>query len=151
MICRCGSTKIENSELGLCASCNRLRRKALSSPSVKKPTKINPVSKKKAEALSKKHATQKQMREQGIRWCETCGRSDVLLSHSHIIPVGQYREFEDVAENIIYECWGDSDSCHYIWEHGTLEQRQAQSTWARKIEVIKKLCPKYLELIFLKN
>lgn len=153
-VCKCGSFKIENKDLSLCASCNKARLKA-DKPAAPakvytlKRSKLKPQSAKGAAATAAKIKTQKAMREQGVRWCETCGRTGIPLSHSHIIPVGQYKQFEDVAENQIYECFGSPGTCHEIWEHGTMEQRMAQATFDRKIKVIARLCPQYLEQLIL--
>lgn len=155
-VCKCGSFKIENKDLSLCSVCNRERRKAEAPQKPQKVyelkrTEIKAVSTKKAAALSRKHKTQQEMAKKDIRWCETCGRADRPLSHSHVLSVGQYPQFEAVAENQIYECFGSRDSCHDVWENGTLEQKMEQSTWQRKIDVIMKLQPKHFNKIMLKN
>jgi uncharacterized Zn finger protein (UPF0148 family) len=118
--CPCGSTKIENKDSGLCASCNRQARKAESKPKAQQPlkrTQLRQVSTKKKEALNEKHKTYDQLSTRGIRWCETCGLSMVPLSHSHTLPVGAFPRYEAVASNIIMECYGGSDRCHDLWEH----------------------------------
>jgi len=148
--CGCGSTKIENRDLGLCATSNKARLKAEKEPKPKKvytlkQTPIKQVSTKKAAAIRIKEKAQKEMRKQNIRYCETCGDPGHRpLSHSHILPVGQFPQFEATIENQLYECYGDSDSCHNIYEVGDFLQVYAQSTFSRKVKVMHKLAPEYL-------
>lgn len=149
-VCGCGSIHIENKDLALCSVCNRARRKAEApkkEPKVYKlkQTPIKQVSVKKAVATRAKEKAQRNMRGQGIRWCETCGASNKPLSHSHTIPVGRDLQLEADPENQLYECYGDSDSCHYIWEHGTLDQKMELSTFTRKVQYMYKTRPQYLK------
>jgi len=143
-VCGCGSFKIENVELGLCGSCNRLRRKAKAPAKPKKTYTLKQVSTKKAVATRAKEKTQLSMRSRGVRWCESCGSADKPLSHSHTIPVGRDAFLEADPENQLYECYGDSDSCHYIWEHGTLDQKMELPTFARKVKYMARVRPAYL-------
>jgi len=51
-------------------------------------------------------------------YCEGCGRSDVLLSHSHIIPRSRRSDLVCVKDNIQYLClsMGGRTGCHELWE-----------------------------------
>ena len=51
-------------------------------------------------------------------YCEGCGRSDVPLSHSHIIPRSRRKDLICEKNNIQYLClsMGDRKGCHDLWE-----------------------------------
>jgi hypothetical protein len=119
---------------------------------LKKSNKPIPVMSEKYKKRNKaKMQTYNEIAEKEITWCESCGTTSKPLSRSHILPVGQYRQFEAVEENIIIECYGDSLSCHYKWENGTLDQKMKMETWERKVGVILRLAPSYLNLIMKNN
>jgi 5-methylcytosine-specific restriction endonuclease McrA len=132
---------------GICSSHNFEARKA--SREALKPKKnytIPKISEKKKKALSAKNATYKAMDATTPQHCSGCG-SPHMLTHSHIIPVGQYPEFEAVLENIVYDCV----RCHDIWEHGTFEQCQQLANYHERIRIIKKLKPDYLHRMLLNS
>lgn len=145
----CGNLAIEQRDLKLCASCNRERRK----PPVKlKPKQaIKPVSTKKAQALAKLAKTKVLKREEGTRHCEGCGCTDKPLSHSHILSVGQFPQYESDPANITYECYGYSGSCHEITETGTIEIQEKLANWPKKLRYILKHAPEQLEKIKMRS
>ena len=51
-------------------------------------------------------------------YCTGCGRSDVPLSHSHLIPRSYNKALETDIDNITYHCLsiGGRKGCHEIWE-----------------------------------
>jgi diadenosine tetraphosphate (Ap4A) HIT family hydrolase len=51
-------------------------------------------------------------------YCTGCGRSDVPLSHSHIIPRSRRKDLITDKNNITYHClsMGDRKGCHDIWD-----------------------------------
>ena len=51
-------------------------------------------------------------------YCSGCGRSDVPLSHSHIIPRSRRRDLITDKNNIQYLClsMGERRGCHELWE-----------------------------------
>jgi hypothetical protein len=144
----CGNIHIENRDLQLCHSCNKARRKE---PKKQKPRKkINQMSQKTARRKREMQQAQKQMRDLNIRYCQSCGRTDRPISHSHIIPEGAYPQHSANPANMMYECYGDSDCCHDIWERGTIQQKMQMPTWREKINLISLLEPAYLSRLMLK-
>tara|TARA_R100000742_G_C4279010_1_gene102648 strand:- start:438 stop:776 length:339 start_codon:yes stop_codon:yes gene_type:complete len=53
-------------------------------------------------------------------YCTGCGRSDVPLSHSHIIPRSRRPDLQTDKNNITYHClsMGERRGCHEIWDSG---------------------------------
>ena len=51
-------------------------------------------------------------------YCEGCGRADVPLSHSHIIPRSRRADLICIKDNIQYLClsMGERKGCHEMWE-----------------------------------
>lgn len=121
-------------------------------PKPEKEVKVNRIrlmSKKKQAANKKKLATYAEIEEKGRgAFCESCGTTSKPLSRSHILPVGQYPQFEAVEENIVIDCYGDSESCHEIWAGGTWKEKVKKlENLDHRIEVILKLAPSFLEQI----
>lgn len=109
---------------------------------------LRPMSSKKQKANKKKLATYGKIEQKGRgAFCESCGTTSKPLSRSHILPVGMYPLFEAVEENIVIDCYGDSESCHWLWEHGTWEQKKKLNNFDHRVEVILKLAPSFLEQI----
>ena len=75
--------------------------------------------------------------------CFGCGRGDKPLSHSHTISRKKCKEIGKPEliydkDNIELECFGDNHSCHYIWEHGTIEQKEKLLNFAKKMKYVRK-------------
>ena len=51
-------------------------------------------------------------------YCSGCGRADVPLSHSHLIPRSRRADLSFDKANITYHCLsiGERKGCHEIWE-----------------------------------
>ena len=51
-------------------------------------------------------------------YCTGCGRADVPLSHSHLIPRSRRADLSFDKANITYHClsMGERKGCHEIWE-----------------------------------
>jgi hypothetical protein len=138
---------IENEETGLCAKHGfEMRKRGRNAGKEKKIYTIPKVSEKKKIANAAKASAYKKMDASHARHCTGCGSPD-MLTHSHIIPVGQYPEFEAVEENIVFDCI----ACHDIWEHGTFEQCQQLANYEHRIKIIKKLKPEYLQRMLLNS
>lgn len=153
----CGANS-ENKDLGLCATHNRLRRKEEKPPKEKKvytlkrnTAPIRPVSDKKAIALREKAKAYKVVDKRGA-FCETCGKPStvVALSHSHILPVGQFPQFEALPENILLQCYGSSDSCHDVFENDKYTASKTQRTWPYCVSIMRKLAPQHCEMVLAK-
>lgn len=89
--------------------------------------------------------------------CETCGRGDRPLSHSHIISQKRCKEIGKAdlisdENNILLECFeppaSNSTYCHNIWEYGSMEDKKQSKTWLYKLAYIKEHDPEqYQKLI----
>jgi hypothetical protein len=148
MMCtECGSWKLENYTLKLCATCNKQRLKTSKPTTAKKPKAVKRISEKHKATLASEQAFFKAMDSEGIKWCESCGDSAKPLTRSHIIPKGMYPQFRLTRENLMYECY----ECHFTWEHGSITEKQQLQSYEHKIEVIKKLCSEYLHKLINKR
>ena len=51
-------------------------------------------------------------------YCTGCGRSDIPLSHIHLIPRSRRKDLETDSKNITYHClsMGERKGCHERWE-----------------------------------
>lgn len=114
----------------------------------KKVYQLRPMSSKKQKANKKKLATYGKIEQKGRgAFCESCGTTSKPLSRSHILPVGMYPLFEAVEENIVIDCYGDSESCHYRWENSPIADKMKLGNFEHRVQVILKLAPAYLNLI----
>ena len=88
----------------------------------------------------------KEIKEERGHYCTGCGRSDVPLSFSHLIPRG--RRFDLTAEkrNITFHClsMGERRGCHEIWEG---VNRHLLLDYMKNMEIILELDPEYYFLI----
>lgn len=155
-VCKCGSTKIENRDWQLCATCNKARIKG-EAPAKEskvysmKRTPINQVSTKKHAALKEKDATFKELAKREIKWCETCGSTNLPLSHSHTLSVGQFAQYEADPFNIVMECFGGTFCCHDLWEHNKAAyQKLYPKQFAQRIAYIRSVEPLEAERILSK-
>lgn len=79
-------------------------------------------------------------------YCTGCGRSDVPLSHSHLIPRSYNKELETNKDNITYHClsMGEREGCHTIWES---KERHKLLDYLQNMETILQLDESYFFLI----
>lgn len=126
--------EISNDDLVLCTECSELGQ---FKPKEKKAYRIPKQSAKQKKREAEKREAYRSKGE--VKYCESCGSTEYPLSASHTIPVSQRPDLEKDPENIIFECYGGSDRCHDIWEHGTLKQRKKLLTFQRKINYIVKV------------
>jgi hypothetical protein len=70
-------------------------------------------------------------------YCKGCGRSHVGLDKSHILSVGQYKQYELIKANIQLLC----RDCHIIWESGTIEQQMKLHCFVDNLQFICTLEP----------
>ena len=148
MICsQCGEFK-QLYRNGICATCNKVNRERGKPSKPKKVYALRHFSKKKEKANREKLKAYRKLGETNV--CQTCGRSDLPISRSHLIPVGQYPQFEANTKNILLECYGQSDACHDVWEHGSWLQKQQLKNFKQRMETVKQLCPEYYNRLLLK-
>jgi hypothetical protein len=140
----CGSFKIENKELALCATHNRERRKpepekANIKPIVKLSPKMRIRLRKKAEMQAQALKDRK-----NTGYCETCQQRKEWLTWSHTLSVKQFPHLEADPENNIIECI----SCHTMYEHNKpLFSVTYPEAWKKKLAYIKSVHPEYLALL----
>ena len=77
--------------------------------------KISDKQKKEKRRLS---IIYNQIAEERGHYCSGCGRYDVPLSHSHIIPRSRRKDLVTDKRNITYHCLsiGEHKGCHDMWE-----------------------------------
>ena len=82
-------------------------------------------------------------------YCTGCGRSDVPLSHSHIIPVSRRKDLQLVKVNITYHCLslgqGTRRGCHEMWE--SRSERSMLLDYHKNLEYILETDTEYYFLI----
>ena len=79
-------------------------------------------------------------------YCSGCGRSDVPLSHSHLIPRSRRPDLITDKRNITYHClsMGGTVGCHDKWEG---KQRIELLDYERNMNYIKEVDQEYYYLI----
>ena len=77
--------------------------------------KISDKQKKENRKLS---SVYKEIAEERGHYCSGCGKSNVPLSHSHLIPRSRRKDLVTDKRNITYHCLsiGDHKGCHDLWE-----------------------------------
>jgi hypothetical protein len=129
-----------------CWVCYDERRLSGKQQKPKKLYQLPKVSEKK-KARETKLAKVRQEKKRAIKHCETCGKSGVTLTYSHILSVKHYPEYESSKENALLECM----ECHTTWEHGSLKEKMKQSTWNRKLAFILANEPRHWNKMQLKS
>jgi len=137
-VCSCGCTKLENRELGLCASCNQARIKAERPVVVKARKEIAKVSDKQKVKLKVRANGYRQVKEDQDR-CAHCGTT-YRLTPSHVLTQKQYPAHRANPRNIILLCQREHD----LWEHNkTLFRELCPDVWVLKMEIMQELEPAY--------
>jgi len=90
--------------------------------------------------------------EERAHMCTGCGTYD-RLSHSHIISRSRRPDLAADKRNITYHCMDGLNflesvkGCHTIWEHGTLEEKQALLDYDQMIAYIQEVDPSYYHIL----
>ena len=103
---------------------------------------------KKDQAIKRKlKKIYQEISEERSHHCTGCGRSDVPLSHSHIIPVSRRKDLQLEKDNITYHCLsiGDRKGCHEMWE--SRSERSMLLDYHVNMEYILDVDPEYYYLI----
>ena len=103
------------------------------------------VSKKQSKENRELSKVYKQMAEDKGHYCTGCGRGDVPLSHSHIIPRSRRKDLVTDPNNITYHCLGGGGKrkgCHELWE-GCLEEKQRLLDYHASMEYILEVDTEY--------
>lgn len=79
---------------------------------------LKKVSKKQQKINKELKEVYQQISQERPHYCTGCGRSDVPLSHSHIIPRSRRKDLITDKNNITYHClsMGGRKGCHEIWD-----------------------------------
>jgi nitrate/TMAO reductase-like tetraheme cytochrome c subunit len=147
----CGR-KVENRDLGLCATHNKARRqdeRPAPEPKQRKPLQarqglqsrstLRPVSDKQKIALAAKKEAYKEV-DKGAQVCCSCGATS-QLTHSHVLTVKQFPQHAANPSNILLEC----QDCHTVWEHNKPLAKQLHASWRLKMNIMFWLEPQYFE------
>jgi len=104
---------------------------------------IKMVSSKQSKISTKLSSVYKEMESRdGV--CTGCGTSS-NLEHSHLIPRSKRRDLITEADNITFHC----NSCHLIWEHGTLQEMKELDDFLGNMDYIKEVDRTYYNIIML--
>ena len=76
------------------------------------------ISSKQGQINKKIRRAYKEIALERGHYCTGCGRADVPLSHSHLIPRSRRADLSFDKGNITYHCLSmdDRKGCHEIWE-----------------------------------
>lgn len=107
---------------------------------------MNKTSKKQYKVNNKLKKIYKEISLERPHCCSGCGRFDVPLSHSHIIPRSRRSDLTTDKNNITYHCLtiGERKGCHEIWES---KQRDTLLDFHINLEYIKENDLEYYYII----
>jgi len=88
----------------------------------------------------------KEIAKERGHYCTGCGRRDLPLSHSHIIPRSRRPDLVTDKRNITYHCLDTNGrkGCHTIWEG---VERFKLLDYMKKMEYISEVDSEYFHLI----
>ncbi|PSR54189.1 hypothetical protein AHMF7605_11975 [Adhaeribacter arboris] len=90
---------------------------------------LRKVSKKKARSLYQQRKMYASLERTGF--CSGCGRSDAILTNSHLLSQGQYKQYQNEAWNLVEHC----RQCNSDWQNHL--KRPLFLDYARNMEIIK--------------
>tara|TARA_R110000796_G_scaffold231287_3_gene349166 strand:+ start:3634 stop:3984 length:351 start_codon:yes stop_codon:yes gene_type:complete len=106
------------------------------------------VSTKQAKETRELRKVYERMAEERGHYCTGCGRSDVPLSHSHIIPRSRRKDLVLDPRNITYHCLdggiiqSNRKGCHQLWE-GNLSSKSKLLDYHANLEYILEVDAEY--------
>lgn len=140
LACGCGCTKVENRDLGLCASCNKSRRIGERPVLVKERKPIAPISASRTAALKVRAVAYREVKKRECK-CRACGTTQ-LLTPSHVLTQKQFPQHAANPENIVVLC----QRCHELWEHHKAVFRElCPEVWEVKMKIMQELEPAYYQ------
>lgn len=140
MFCKCGSNKIENRDLCLCASCNRLNRASTSAVAVKERKSLAQVSPLRSVALKARQVAYKEVKKREDK-CACCG-TVYDLTPSHVLTQKKFPDHAADPFNVVVLC----AEHHNEWEHDKASFRKNfPAVWERKMNIMQVLEPAYYE------
>ena len=112
----------------------------------KKQRGMKAISKKQSAVNKELKKVYQEIAEERGHYCTGCGRSDVPLSHSHIIPRSRRADLTADKRNITYHCLDSNGrkGCHTIWEG---VDRDTLLDYPRNIEYVLEVDVEYYYLI----
>lgn len=141
MFCKCGSSKIENRELKLCASCNRVRRAADTVAVIRERKPLAQVSAVRSEMLKGRKVAYAEVKQEQPQHCAACG-SKRRLTPSHVLTQKQFPAHALNPDNIVVLC----QDCHNTWEHDKQDFRLTfPDVWALKLTIMQALEPAFYQ------
>ncbi len=104
------------------------------------------ISKKQKGIHKELKKVYKEIAEEREHKCTGCGRYDVPLSHSHLIPRSRRRDLTTNKKNITYHCltFGNRKGCHQIWES---KDKTMLLDYFNNMSIVKELDNEYYNLI----
>lgn len=104
------------------------------------------ISKKQSVINRELRKVYKEIADERGHYCTGCGRADVPLSHSHLIPRSRRADLQTDKNNITYHClsMGERKGCHEMWEG---VDRHKLLDYYRNMEYILEADPEYYFLI----
>ena len=104
------------------------------------------VSKKQSSVNRELNKVYNSIANERGHYCTGCGRSDVPLSHSHIIPRSRRPDLVTDKNNITYHCLDTNgrQGCHTMWEG---IEREKLLDYTRNMEYILEKDTQYYFLI----
>ena len=109
---------------------------------------IKKVSNKQSKINRKLKEVYQSILDERPHYCSGCGRSDVRLSFSHIIPRSRRKDLETNPDNITFHCLSSPEriGCHNLWE-GTKEQKEKLLDYHQLMSYILETDPEYYFLL----
>lgn len=104
------------------------------------------ISKKQSKTIKELNKVYKEIEDEREHKCSGCGRYDVPLSHSHLIPRSRRKDLITDKRNITYHCLtiGTRRGCHDIWES---KDKDMLLDYFYNMNMIKELDKEYYHLI----
>ena len=106
------------------------------------------ISKRRSKELRKLNKVYDELALEREHKCTGCGRYDVPLSHSHIIPVSRRKDLQLKKDNITYHCLSmgqQRKGCHEMWE--SKSERSMLLDYHKNLEYILETDSEYYFLI----
>lgn len=142
----CGSNKVENRDLGLCASHNKARLQAEKPVVAKERKPLNPISAKRADRLRDRAKGYKEVKKRPQR-CACCG-SPYFLTPSHVLSQRHFPEFAANPRNVVILCTVD----HNTFEHAKEQFKlMFPDVWEEKMKIMQELAPQEFERFKIKH
>lgn len=107
--------------------------------------RLKQASAKKKKVISEKIKAYKYIAETRELKCEGCGRTDVPLSHSHLVAESFDHSLAGDPRNIRLHCldWMDHKSCHEKWENGVKEEVEQMLDFKENMNILKEINEDY--------